>query len=780
MCGDFNCNLLDKRLDANFLSPFKALNLSPVNHSTPTHFTKESSSLLDLYLASDVGRVMLYTQLLAPGFSKHDLIFVSLDIACRVDQQIYQYRDYKNLNISELVRDLNCIDWNSIYLMENVNQQICFLRHNVNQLFDIHVPLKTRLIKHTSPPWLNGDISALMLKRDAAYSQWRRFKLEYFHKSYCRLRNQVVALIRTTKRLYYEHKVGPLVSGKKLWKNLQEIGVGKQSARSTDNIDCDALNKKFTSTPQSFDVVTPIDSPIEEESTGVNCSLNFIRIQEEDIVEAILSIKSNATGLDLMEPKFVKLLLPHILRFIAYIFNNILTTSEFPSEWKKAKIIPVPKKPTGIATEFRPIAILPFLSKVFEKTIMKQIQTYLSINNLLTTCQSGFRQKRSCKSALLFVTDEIRTAMDKDHITLLTLLDFSKAFDTVNHSILCKKLRNFFGFSIESCKLIHSYLSGRQQRVVANGQSSSFLNVLNGVPQGSILGPILFSLYINELPKVVKHCVIHLYADDVQLLISRPFGEKNDAVALMNEDLSFISRWSKRNHLYLNPVKSTALPIYRKVFDLSVLRPLNLENEGIEYVNSARNLGMIFNRTLTWNDHLTKVIGKIYGSLRVLQVTRSFIPTKTKLLLAKTLLLPIMLYGCEIFCNLDSATNRKLNVAYNNIARYVYNLRRYDHVSSFAVRISGCSLDNLLNFRSLSYLHEIIQTKQPDYLHGKLNFPHSTRSFALILPRYNFLITERQFFVHVIRLWNSLPISMRSVRSTRRFKCLLFNYLANH
>ena len=217
------------------------------------------------------------------------------------------------------------------------------------------------------------------------------------------------------------------------------------------------------------------------------------------------------------------------------------------------------------------------------------------------------------------------------------------------------------------------------------------------------------------------------------------------------------------------------------MFDLSILSPLKLEDEAIEYVSNARNLGIVFNRLLTWNDHINSAIGKVYGSLRALQVTRSFVPTKTKLLLAKTLLLPIILYGCEIFCNLDSSTSRKLNVAYNNIARYIYNLRRFDHVSSFAVRISGCSLDNLLNFRSLSYLHEIIQTKQPDYLHGKLNFPHSTRSFTFIIPRYNYLITERQFFVHVIRLWNSLPIAMRSVRSTRRlFKCLLFNYLANY
>lgn len=266
------------------------------------------------------------------------------------------------------------------------------------------------------------------------------------------------------------------------------------------------------------------------------------------------------------------------------------------------------------------------------------MQAHLTSKHFLSPAQSGFRAKRSCKTALLLVVDDIRKAMDANSRTFLTLLDFSKAFDTVDHTILCDKLLYNFEFSPLAVKLMHSYLINREQCVAVGNQMSSFLGLAAGVPQGSILGPLLFSLYVNELPQLVKHCCVHMFADDVQLYLCCPLDRTSCAIDYINEDLEIIQRWALKHNLSLNPAKSKVLCIYKQKSDTSSFPPIKLGQSSIEYVHTARNLGIVFNDTLSWTDHATVTIGKVYNGLRLLWLTQSSVPIKTKMLLVKTLL----------------------------------------------------------------------------------------------------------------------------------------------
>lgn len=472
------------------------------------------------------------------------------------------------------------------------------------------------------------------------------------------------------------------------------------------------------------------------------------------------------------------MLLPFILPYLTHLYNSILTTSEFPAEWKKAKIIPTPKNGNGNSVDYRPIAILPFLSKVFEKAVLRQMHKFLDINNLLNSAQSGFRSNRSCKTVLLYIVDEVRKAIDRKEVSLLTLLDFSKAFDTVDHSILCSKLKNHYRFSSTTTKLFQSYLTGRHQCVIIEENTSSLLPVRCGVPQGSILGPIFFVLYINDLPQTVRYSSIKMFADDVQILISSPLSELSQAISAMNDDLLQIQLWAQQNKLSLNPTKCKTLAIHRTKLDTTQLPDIRLGDTVINYVPTARNLGLVFNETLTWTDHVNATIGKVYAAIRVLWATQHFLSIKTKTLLAKSLLLPILLYGCEVYCNTDCNTKRKLNVIFNNITRYIYNLRRYDHVSQHSVKIFGCSFEKYLQFKASCLIHQVMRTSQPDYLYSKLEFPISQRSYALIQPRYSCLTSERTFFVYTTRQWNSLPIEIRRIENCRTFRISLLRHLS--
>jgi len=206
-------------------------------------------------------------------------------------------------------------------------------------------------------------------------------------------------------------------------------------------------------------------------ASGIETQFSFSCVSEVDVFKTLSFIKSKAVGLDLINPVFVKILLPFLLPFITCIYNKILTTSVFPSKWKEAKVTPIPK----LNGEHRPIAILPFLSKGIEKIMHEQMIAFLDQHNLLFKRQSGFRSNRSCITALCDVTEDIRTAMDKNEVSILGLLDHSKAFDSIDCLVLCAKLKHFFHFSTSATKLIQSYLQNRSQAVVVGDNKSSLL-----------------------------------------------------------------------------------------------------------------------------------------------------------------------------------------------------------------------------------------------------------------------------------------------------------------
>lgn len=271
-----------------------------------------------------------------------------------------------------------------------------------------------------------------------------------------------------------------------------------------------------------------------------------------------------------------------------------------------------------------------------------------------------------------------------------------------------------------------------------------------------------------------------MYADDVQMYKSCPLGLIEDCVCVINEDLEKIVSFSERNGLFLNPSKSKCIIISKKPVDSSNYPQISLNGTAIEYVDTAKNLGMVFNRTLTWDTHINAAIGKAYGVLRTLWPTQYYTPLKTRLMLAKTLIIPILIYGCEVYCNCDYNSRRKLNVAYNSIARYIYGLKRYDRISSFSKAIYNLSFDNLIRYKTLVLLFTIMHTHQPCYLFARLQMSSSIRSQQLIQFRSSCLTSERQFFVNAIRLWNCLPRNMKRIGDLRCFRTELKTHLSLH
>lgn len=387
---------------------------------------------------------------------------------------------------------------------------------------------------------------------------------------------------------------------------------------------------------------------------------------------------------------------------------------------------------------------------------------------MLSPFQSGYRPGHSTKTAMLKVCDDIGVVLDKGSKVILVLLDFSKAFDTISHSIMCRKLKDLYNFNTNAVILIHSYLKNRKQAVFCNNVLSSFLPVHSGVPQGSVLGPILFSLYINDLPSVVKYCSLHLFADDVQMYLDCTNKTIQEITSMINTDLEAIRSWSLTNTLKLNATKTYAMLICRGT---SSEKPaLKIGNDNIDFVDSANVLGFIIQNNFKWDKYILKQCGTIYGCLRVLYAKGSLLNRSTKLKLFKSFLLPYFI-ACDVFISLASShAQNRLRIALNSCIRFVFNLRRLDPVSHLQPILLGYSFQSFIEARCCMFLHKISTTKTPGYLYDKLRPFISSRVRDYVIPTHTSSMYGKSFFVRGVVLWNSLPSYMKNQRSIFVFK----------
>jgi len=771
--GDLNCNILR---ETTFCDKMVSFGLQPVNSTQPTHFTHHSETLLDVFFVSSLSNALQYDQLSVPVFSKHDLIFLTYNFRKTSTDEYIQYRDYKNLDLMGLSHAINEIDWDLIYFTASVDDQVDFLQNNINFLYDRFLPLKTKKIKPTQKPWFCDNIKRLITQRNKTYNRWKRYRTSDIYEEFKNISKNIVKMIDTAKAEYYRSKFTDAVSTKQTWKQIKAIGMCNKKSNSIcdKTVDINKLNEKFVQSSVA-DTETTLPSDIVPEE---NCDnrFSFVSVNQCDVYTSFMKITSNATGFDNIEPRFFKLLLPSLLPYICHIFNTIIMTSVFPKNWKLAKVIPIAKS-NG---DFRPISVLSYLSKAFEQLLSSQIQTFIDFNSLLDNKQSGFRKNRSCTTSIIDVTEEIRINQDKKFVTFLLLLDFSKAFDTIDHHILCSKLYKLYYFSKSAIKLIKSYLTNRFQAVYANFNTSSFLPILTGVPQGSVLGPLLFSLYANDLPKVLRYCNYHIYADDVQLYLGCNIAQIEQTIHLINQDLSRIHSWSRENRLVLNPSKTKCLVIHNKPFCHNNLTKLKIDSTPIEYVDSATNLGFTFNGTLTWNNHINKAICQTLFKLRALWKTQRLVPENIRLLIAKTYILPTLFYGVEVFSDCDSNAKNRLRVAFNDVARYIYVKKRGEHITALANQILGMPLNCFLQYRTLIMLHKIISLHKPSYLYDRLEFTQSLRAKNIITKRFTYSSSEKQFYISAVRLWNGLPNYIKQINCRTRFKIELKKTLIRH
>ena len=379
----------------------------------------------------------------------------------------------------------------------------------------------------------------------------------------------------------------------------------------------------------------------------------FKSINAEQVREAIGKLRtSKSFGDDGISSYFLKLAMPFIEDSLVYLFNTSLETSQFPDPWKIARVSPIFKD--GDKTEksnYRPISVLPVVSRLFEKLVFNQLYQYLNDNCFINSNQSGFRELHSTVTCLLKNTDDLYSGMDIGNLAGMVFVDLKKAFDTVDHQILCGKLESY-GVLQRELAWFGSYLSNRVQYCRVNGVDSQIENINIGVPQGSCLGPLLFLVYINDLPRAIKNSTTSMYADDTSLCFqSKDLSRVNEA---LNEDLSRLDAWLVSNKLSLNVVKTKSMLVSTKAKRKTLNKSnqnlqVNINGTELEVVSKIKLLGVLLDNSLDWKEQVQAVSLKVSRGLGILKHAKKFSPFSALTSLYTSIVEPHFRYCCSVW-----------------------------------------------------------------------------------------------------------------------------------
>ena len=452
---------------------------------------------------------------------------------------------------------------------------------------------------------------------------------------------------------------------------------------------------------------------------------------------------------------------------LQYLFEQILISGIFPSDWKKATVIPLKKSGnSNLVTNLRPISLLPLPSKLFEKILHNRLIHHLEINQYLDIYQGGFRKNNSTINTTVRFTNDIFNAINQRNLTLSTFVDMAKAFDTVNHEILLKKLKSL-GFTGKVFKLLQNYLCDRSQTTLANGTTSKSQRVICGIPQGSTVGPLLFIIYINDIASILRKCKYQLYADDTVLYMS---GSSLDILTdNMCSDLSKFKDWCDGNKLTIN-IKKTKYVIFGLKSQIKEIRHHNLHinNHYLDRVNSYKYLGVTLDSCLTYSRHMENCLNMSSHKVFLLSKIRKYITRDAALRIYKTMILPIMEYGDVLYDGCIQRLTSKFQTMQNRCLR-ICNYEPYHVPVIFLHEIAQMSRLDLP--RKMHLL--LFMFKQKDNMNLVNTRVIHTRAHDAIL-----FITERpnseKYKINVLYkgavLWNELTVPERNFHSYISFK----------
>ena len=746
--GDFNINLLkinEREIFGEFFDTLISSSFYP-RITLPTRFSNRNGTLIDNFFCRLTNSVLgSKAGILINQFSDHHPYFMSINKIKHIDPspKTISITKYTPLAISNLCNEIaqsNIVQRINTNPFANPNITYEIIDNIVSTAKEKHIPCRTvkiRKYKHKREKWITYGILRSIKYKDKLYKTLRTTPTDSI--TYTTLKHNFTIYrailkrsIRNAKKLYYESCFNRYKSDiKNTWSTINTILNKNKKVKSfprffKDNgievedklLIANRFNNFFTNIGPNL--AQQIDTPANyhfKDYLKDKFQHNFkFEMVDESTVNRIIEQMTPKTscGHDNISMKLLKTLKNVLLEPITITINQILNTGLFPDKLKIARVKPLYKKDDDhLFNNYRPISLLPAISKIFEKVIFIQLYAYFANNKLFFSSQYGFRSEHSTEFAALELVDRIIQQLDQKEIPFSIFLDLSKAFDTLDHNILLEKL-TYYGVSGMSNSLIKNYLTNRKQFVEFDGVKSDMLNISTGVPQGSVLGPLLFIIYLNDISKASEIFKLICYADDTSIFSTLGSFKSNTTVTksdtMINEELEKINCWLKVNKLSLNIDKTKFVVFYPH--QKRVIKPdLFIDGIKIDCISSFNFLGITINDKMSWKNHIDIICGKISRAIGTLNRLKHFLPLHAKLCIYNSLILPHINYGILLWGHTCDRILKLQKKAMRIIKLCKYNA----HTDPLFKSLNLLKVQDIFKVFQMKFYHKYTNGKLPNY-----------------------------------------------------------------
>lgn len=653
------------------------------------------------------------------------------------------------------------------------------------EILDKVAPKKSNFVSHIkSCPWINESI--LSLKRNCRKVErlWKSSKLEVHRVHLRELRASLNDLMNNTRKQYFSQLISSSKRNPKILFDTINSIVSPISPQVPFFSKAESNNflyffvDKIKEVRANLSPQTGYFTGCEPPPTQIWSSFELVSLN--DISTLLSKMKPSSCPVDVLPTVLFKKVFDVTGLCITEVLNTSMQTGVVPSFFKHAVVEPILKK-SGLdplqPKNYRPISKLPFLSKILEKIVAEQLLAFLDDNDIFDKFQSGFRKNHSTETALLKVSNDILLAADAGECTVLVLLDLSAAFDSVDHNILINRLQNLVGLSGAVLKWFSSYLTGRSFSVYVNHVMSDTTEMSCGVPQGSVLGPILFLLYMLPLGQLIRqfnNVSYHLYADDIQLYCSFKASEFDKLTSLLT-CLNCIKEWLNDNYLQLNSEKTETL-IIAPVNSVPVIKQ-HIGVLGASAKQNLRNLGVVFDPEMSLEHHSKILIRNCFFQLRNISKIRSLVSRPELEMIVHAFISSRLDYCNSLFTCLNKKSVGRLQTVQNAAARLLTNTRKREHITPVLASLHWLPIQFRIHFKILVLTFRALHGQAPQYISDLIqpySPPRSLRSSGkrlLVVPHTHLKTRgDRSFQALAPTLWNDLPLSVRCLNSVVSFK----------
>jgi hypothetical protein len=712
----------------------------------PTRVTQFSATLIDhIFLKQTSHRARYLSGTLLTDISDHFTNFIFLDSSMtRQDSNKYiTYRPYTPQNIETLRQELSTIQWTDVLAKTDVNEAYDLFIDKYTEALERKIPMKMircnryNIKKHS---WITKGILISMKTRDKLHKKTIAHVNEQLREAhlvrYRKYRNVLNKVIRIAKTNHWNSRFLECSNDiKRTWQNINDV-LNKTSNKSeypkyfTHNNRtvsnpkdiADTFNSFYTNIgPNLAQLIQQVDnSPLAWMPRLDNANSFFMNPTDNREVElAFLKLKPKlSSGCDDLSSKLIVKTYKEIIVPIVHIVNLSIISGKVPDRMKVAKIKPVFKSGDKYnISNYRPISLLPTLSKILERIIYNRLYMYLTNKKLLSQCQYGFRESLSTELAILELCDRIYEGMTLNNFSLGIFVDLKKAFDTLNHEILINKLEHY-GIRGNALDWFKNYLCNRYQFTNFNSCNSELMLISCGIPQGSILGPLLFLVYINDLTYAVSYGNSILFADDTNILYQH--HNLSELEQITNMELEILHKWFAANKLSLNVSKTKYMIFHKKTSSNFPDLNINIYSNTIERVSCIKFLGVVLNENLTWMDHITFKGNKISSALHSISRLKYQLPEHILLILYQTLISPHFSYALSCWGDSPKYVLNRMNILQKKALRIVSNVKYNSHCDPLFKKYKILKVHDLFKLQCIRLAYKNKFSMLPPYHSSKL------------------------------------------------------------